>query len=321
MNVGLFSCARNEGPFILEWVAYHLLVGFDPILIYSNDSTDGTTELLDALDRNGIIAHVLQDLKSGEIPQHAAADKAFLHPSLVYADWLMWLDIDEFLYCAGPNNKVTDLIERCARNAEGVAVNWLIFGDGFHYNWEPGLVTQRFLQRADDDHRLHRRYKTLFQTSEKIRGFGIHRPHLYKGFQVDGGQFVNASGQPMHDDIYRSGVRRRHAFSAAPEHLVSHDWAAVFHYPVKTRDSFELKRQRGQGTKPIDAPDRFSRFREQYWKKYNQNSVLDDRMLTIGDKLQAKVGSLLALPDIAHAQATCLRLHAQRTQEFRQSST
>ncbi len=314
MNVGLFSCAKDEGPFILEWIAYHLLIGFDPILIYSNDSTDGTTELLDALDKNGVISHVLQDLKPGEIPQHAAADKAYLHPSLVYTDWLMWLDIDEFLYCAGFDNRVANLIERCDGIAEGVAINWLIFGDGHHDHWEPGLVTQRFLRRAENDHRLHRRYKTLFQTSEKIRGFGIHRPHLYKGFQRDGGQFVNASGRPMHEDIYRSGVRRRHAFGAAPEHIVSHEWAAVFHYPVKTRDSFELKRQRGQGTKPIDAPDRNSRFREQYWNKYNQNSVLDDRMLIMGDRLQAKVDELLSLPKVGQAYETLLEICAKRIQ-------
>ncbi|MEX0306479.1 MAG: glycosyltransferase family 2 protein [Ruegeria sp.] len=307
----MFSCARNEGPFILEWVAYHLLVGFDPILIYSNDSTDGTTVLLDALNKNGVLSHVLQDLKPGEIPQHEAADKAFLHPSLLYADWLMWLDIDEFLYCSGRDNQVTNLIESCSRVAEGVAVNWLIFGDGNNDRWKPGLVTQRFLKRADNDHRLHRRYKTLFQTSEKIRGFGIHRPFLYQGFQRDGGQFVNASGQPMHEDIYRSGMRRRHAFGAAPEDLASHDWAAVFHYPVKTRDSFELKRQRGQGTKPIDAPDRFSRFREKYWEKYNQNSVLDDRMLVMGDRLEAKVDELLALPEVSQAYSTCLDIYAQ----------
>lgn len=321
MNVGLFSCAKNEGPFILEWVAYHLLIGFDPILIYSNDSTDGTTELLDVLDKNGVISHVLQDLKPSDIPQHEAAEKAYLHPSLIYADWLMWLDSDEFLYCSGPNNQVTDLINRCHGKAEGIAVNWLIFGDGHHATWEPGLITQRFLRRAENDHRLHQRYKTLFQTSEKIRGFGIHRPHLFKGFQQDGGQFVNASGHPMHDDIYRFGVRRRHAFGAAPEHLVSHDWAAVFHYPVKTRDSFELKRLRGQGTKPIDAPDRYSRFREQYWKKYNQNSIVDDRMLAMGDRLQAKMDALLAIPNVSHAHSHCLKVYAQRIPERSQHPT
>ncbi|SDX41532.1 Glycosyl transferase family 2 [Ruegeria halocynthiae] len=307
MKVGLFSCARNEGPFILEWVAYHLLVGFDPILIYSNDSTDGTTELLDALDKNRVLSHVLQELKPGEIPQYNAADKAFLHPSLVDADWLMWLDSDEFLYCSGRDNRITDLIARCSELSEGVAVNWLIFGDGNNDKWEPGLVTQRFLRRGETDHHLHCYFKTLFRRSDKIRGFGLHRPHLYPDFRNDGSQFVNTSGVPMHEHMYRSGSRRRHALGAVPEQLSSHDWAAIFHYPVKTRDSFELKRQRGQGTKTIDAPNRSSRFREKYWEKYNQNSVMDNRMLVMADRLQAKVDELLELPEVGSAYSTCLK--------------
>ncbi len=314
MKVGLFSCAKDEGPFILEWVAYHLLVGFDPILIYSNDSTDGTAELLDALDKNGVISHVLQDLKPGQVPQHTAAETAYAHPSLNDADWLMWLDSDEFLFCANDENQVAGLIECCSGFAEGVAVNWLIFGNGGNDKWEPGLVTQRFLERADTDHNLHHYFKTLFRKSDKIRGFGLHRPYLRPDFRNDGSQFVNAAGLPMHERMYRSGLRRRHALGAAPEHLSTHDWAAVIHYPVKTRDSFALKRQRGQGTKATDAPNRSSRFRERYWNKYNQNSVVDDRMLAMGGKLQAKVDELLLLPKVGCAHSACLKNYALRLQ-------
>ncbi|KIC38463.1 hypothetical protein RA27_18580 [Ruegeria sp. ANG-R] len=321
MNVGLFSCAKDEGPFILEWVAYHLLIGFDPILIYSNDSTDGTTELLDSLDKNGIISHVLQDLKPGQAPQHTAAETAYAHPALDDADWLMWLDSDEFLFCANDENQVADLVEHCSDIAEGIAVNWLIFGDGGNDKWEPGLVTQQFLRRAATEHNLHHYFKTLFRKSDKIRGFGLHRPHLRPDFRNDGSQFVNAAGLPMHEHMYRSGSRRRHALGAAPEHLSTHDWAAVFHYPVKTRDSFALKRQRGQGTKATDAPNRSSRFRERYWNKYNQNSVVDDRMLAMGDRLQAKMDELLSLPEVGSAHSACLKHYALRLQTEAQNST
>ena len=33
----LFSAVKNEGPFILEWIAYHKAVGFDAVLVVSND--------------------------------------------------------------------------------------------------------------------------------------------------------------------------------------------------------------------------------------------------------------------------------------------
>ena len=41
---------KNEGPFILEWVAHNLAIGADEIAIFSNDCTDGSDALLDRLD-------------------------------------------------------------------------------------------------------------------------------------------------------------------------------------------------------------------------------------------------------------------------------
>ena len=35
----LFAAMRNEGPFILEWLAYHRVIGFGPILIATSVST------------------------------------------------------------------------------------------------------------------------------------------------------------------------------------------------------------------------------------------------------------------------------------------
>ena len=33
---------RDEGPYLLEWVAYHRLIGFTDIVVCSNDCVDGS---------------------------------------------------------------------------------------------------------------------------------------------------------------------------------------------------------------------------------------------------------------------------------------
>ena len=48
-NVVLTTMAKDEGPYLLEWVAYHHLLGFTDILFLTNDCSDGTDEMLDAL--------------------------------------------------------------------------------------------------------------------------------------------------------------------------------------------------------------------------------------------------------------------------------
>ena len=45
----LLSSMKDEGPFVLEFVAHHRVLGFDAIHIASNDCTDGTDLLLDVL--------------------------------------------------------------------------------------------------------------------------------------------------------------------------------------------------------------------------------------------------------------------------------
>ncbi len=68
----LLSSMKDEGPFILEFVAHHLVLGFDAIHIASNDCSDGTDLLLDALAAGGAITHTRNPVKPGEIPQHRA---------------------------------------------------------------------------------------------------------------------------------------------------------------------------------------------------------------------------------------------------------
>ncbi|MEL7000367.1 MAG: glycosyltransferase family 2 protein, partial [Pseudomonadota bacterium] len=44
---------RNEAPYVLEWVAYHRIIGFDHIVVCTNDCDDNTPALLDAIAELG----------------------------------------------------------------------------------------------------------------------------------------------------------------------------------------------------------------------------------------------------------------------------
>ncbi len=47
---------KNEGPFIVEWVAHNLAIGVDDIAVFSNDCSDGSDALLDRLNAMGKLA-------------------------------------------------------------------------------------------------------------------------------------------------------------------------------------------------------------------------------------------------------------------------
>ena len=58
LTITAITCVKDEGPFLLEWIAYHRLIGVTDFLIYSNDCSDGTAELLDALAAKGGLTHL-----------------------------------------------------------------------------------------------------------------------------------------------------------------------------------------------------------------------------------------------------------------------
>ena len=88
---------KNEGAFLLEWLAHHRAVGFDDFLVYSNDCSDGTDLMLDRLAAMGWLTHVRNDGPHPQGPQWAALKAADRHPAKAAADWVLFIDIDEFV--------------------------------------------------------------------------------------------------------------------------------------------------------------------------------------------------------------------------------
>ena len=54
----MVAIAKDEGVYLHEWIAYHRLVGFDEVLVYDHESTDGSTELLAELAGRGMVTPV-----------------------------------------------------------------------------------------------------------------------------------------------------------------------------------------------------------------------------------------------------------------------
>ncbi|MBV1927525.1 MAG: glycosyltransferase family 2 protein, partial [Rhodobacteraceae bacterium] len=52
MRCSIIACARNEGPFLVEWISHHLSLGFEKIFVATNDCQDGTDSILDLISRD-----------------------------------------------------------------------------------------------------------------------------------------------------------------------------------------------------------------------------------------------------------------------------
>ena len=77
----ILSMMKDEGHCLLEWVAYHHLIGFDNICVYTNNCQDGTDDMLIRLQEMGYCQHFRNEVPKGKKPQPHALWLAGKNPA------------------------------------------------------------------------------------------------------------------------------------------------------------------------------------------------------------------------------------------------
>jgi hypothetical protein len=221
-RIALCAIVRNEIRGLVEWLAHHKALGFSEVLIYDNDSSDGTTDLLRALDEAGELVHLPWPHSVGARPQRLAYEHARRHCD---ADWIAFFDADEFLVLHR-DASVGAFLERFEPEVSAVAVNWIVFGSGGQARYRAAPVVERFTDALPPDAAQNRTVKAIGRGG-RLSGTGIHR------VAVESGRYVMPSGVDAAFDGLTASV--------APEVTV----AALHHYAVKSLEEFQEKRARG----------------------------------------------------------------------------
>ena len=292
----LFTAVRNEAPFMLEWIAYHKVIGVDKIVIVSNDCTDGTTELLDALHDAGEIIHVSQTVGPDQRAQGQAARIANQQGLLNDAEWAIWLDADEFLNIHVGDGHVDDLIEYIGAR-QGIFLHWKLFGDSGNKRFGGRFIASDYTHASPNEAYFHLNLKTFFR-SEKGKKFlhkTVHRPRLKPNayglddfLTGDGVPLsVLASDEPKETDVnefwfinqqwldggnsHKVGIKRKGSFG--------HSIAQINHYAVRTPEFYALKTRRGRGFALGGATAVNDRHNDKYYQRHNGFGAIDPSIL------------------------------------------
>ena len=271
----LVATAKNEGPYIWEWVAHHKMIGFDNIIVFQNDSDDRTVEILTTLHDAGIIRY--QDNSDvSSVHQIHAYIRASQFEEYKAAQWVMALDLDEFLCIKTPEATLDSLISFMPESADCITVNWKIFGNSGLTELSDELVTQRFV--LTELHRIVvnrlRPFKTLFKAANYQRP-GVHRPVPLERAQSrtdeDVSRWVNGSG-------HTSDQFRIHGFRCSDSDV--RRYAQVNHYIVRDAASFVLKNHRGS------AHQAHREIGRDYWARLNLNHRFDRSIHATAERLR-----------------------------------
>lgn len=226
ITTAVCAICKNENPYILEWVAYQKLAGFDEVFIYDNDSDDGTSEALIRLHEAGEITRVYWPRIVDVAPQRSAyAD--FLQRFSGSFDWVLICDLDEFLTV--DNGNVKDFISVATTkypDVSAVAIPWLVFGASGHEEITDDLVINRF------DHcetLCDGAVKPLFRPS-KIFNVRTHVVDILSGSYID------------------NSLRLAEWANIAPTHLSSPSFGylRIHHYFTKSRKEWERRKSLGR---------------------------------------------------------------------------
>ena len=237
-SVVAVTCMKNEGPFILDWVAHHVAVGITHFLVYTNDCDDQTDAILEALAARGLVTAMANPVEAGEKPQRAALKAAWDHPALRDADATVVMDVDEYINIHVGSGRLEDLF-RAAGDPDMISMNWRLFGTSGHEAFEDRPVPERFTRAAPRRTRKPTQawgFKTIQRRGSGFTGFGVHRP---RGHQGDSPNWVNGSGAPMPERYLDSGWR-----SGAD--CWGYDLVSLNHYAIRSCESFLVKRDRGR---------------------------------------------------------------------------
>lgn len=262
----LVTSVRNEASYLLEWVSWHKLIGFDHFLIYTNNNTDNTVEILRALKRYGCVSFFDVNPGPEKKPQLFAFNKALSWMRLHKPDWVSCLDVDEFLNLKHDDN-LDQFISRLS-SPEAIAVNWKIFGSSGLASKGYGLTPERFCWCAKDEYRQNAQFKSIWKYSEDMLRF--HHRVIYPKQKQRSLKYVYSDGVELPSEMRDSGA------PFAKVNHISFQNAQINHYATRSLDELVGKMSRGNGLQPVNQEN--TRIQD-YLKRFDKNDVYDASIL------------------------------------------
>ncbi len=283
MKLFVAAIIKNEMEALLEWIAYHRVVGVSGFIIADNGSNDGSRAFLDGLERLGIATVLDFPNVEGQKPQLPAYER-ILRSCSTDIDLLAFIDADEFLVPLDPEKSLSSSLDEWFSDpsVSAVALNWANFGSNGELFAEEGLVTERFTQRAPQQFNANKNFKSIVRPNNASFFNNPHHAELRYGRYVDslGNDLVShpKHGNGVSEEVVWNGVR-------------------VNHYVVKSLEEFLLgKHLRGSAATANRVKHKA------YFKAHDRNDETCLLAAALAPKVKAEMATIQAQLDALPAE-------------------
>lgn len=217
-KIGLFMNARDEDN-LKEWVAHHLLLGFDQIIIFDHKSVVPIKNLFQPSQNKVEIIECKLDKKI-KIQLMNDAIKIATRKGI---DWFIYLDADEFIVL-NHKNKIHPFID-LYKDFDSVGINWVMFGSNHHETPPNGLIMENYIKI--DKINLDKHVKTFVKTSQIIKS---NNPHFY--IMKNTNKMIGIDYKPIIDPYY---------YHESPLNIHNAP-AYIAHYAIQSKETY-MKRK------------------------------------------------------------------------------
>lgn len=250
MKLGICTIQRDRSQWLVEWLAFHYVVGFRVFYFYAHHCTDDTVEKLVKLSR--VINIQAFELKEKQDYIQLQAYQHCYNNFGADVDWMAFIDGDEFLFPTEADSIQDVLSYYQDKPMSALAVYWLMFGSNGHIEEPSGLIIDNFTRRAKLEARENKLIKSIVRGGETMQA--LRNAHL---FSTERGTF---------DELMRP-VDRGHLPDVEP----TFNKIRINHYSSQSYNYYHgFKRTSGMADAghSIVRPD-------DWWESRNKNDILD----------------------------------------------
>jgi len=290
----IIATARNEGLYVLEWLAYHFAIGVEHVFLYTNDNDDGSDALLDALLADGRLSLFENRVTPGGNAQNKAYAHALsLNPEVLDYQWALIIDLDEYLvFDPARFASALDFARWHGEiESETVGLNWVHHGPAGQGRWRDEFIARRFPAPCESVNRLN---KSMIRPGR----FLASEPHFPLAPRRGKARAVVNSSREPHD--YPEGVDNS-SLSARP--VAEAAW--LNHYFHKSTEEYLAKFSRNRGNYPTTGGASTDALKEAFILHFMRRFTLRLPPKATPDDcapgFDAVLADLLALPGVAAA--------------------
>lgn len=188
MRLAVTSIQRNRAPYLVEWLAFHLVVGVQRFYLYLHNCDDGSVALVQRLSRHlPLVAHVVQTDTPAQLPAYRHAWERYGGE----VDWMAFIDGDEFLMPTQAATLPEAIAPLAQQPVSALAAFWMCYGSSGHLDEPSGLLMEQFTRHAEPGFSANAHVKTLLRGGEpEVLIANAHRFHTPRGTVDDRGRDV-----------------------------------------------------------------------------------------------------------------------------------